>query len=112
MLGRRRFLRGIHSRNHAERANAERMARNTPIQGTAADIIKMAMVRIQQQIEERELATRMLLTVHDEVVLDVPRAERSEVSELVVRLMEQVVELRVPLVVDVGFGEDWGKSHP
>jgi DNA polymerase-1 len=112
MLGRRRFLRTINSRNHAERAYAERMARNTPIQGTAADIIKLAMVKVHAALGREGLEARMLLTVHDELVLDVPGPEREQVRRLVTGIMEGVVELSVPLVVDVGWGADWGEAHP
>lgn len=112
MLGRRRFLRAIHSRNHAERTYAERMARNTPIQGTAADIIKLAMVRIHEALAREGLESRMVLTVHDELVFDVPEREREPVERLVRRIMEEALELDVPLVVDIGWGPDWGNAHP
>jgi DNA polymerase-1 len=112
MLGRRRFLRAIDSRNHAERGYAERMARNTPIQGTAADIIKLAMVRVHGALAEEGLRSRMLLTVHDELVIDVAEDEREHVQRLVVDLMQGALDLAVPLVVDVGWGSDWGEAHP
>jgi len=112
MMGRRRFLRAITSRNHAERTYAERMARNSPIQGTAADIIKLAMVRVHAALTEQGFGAKMVLTVHDELVFDVPRAERNDVERLVRSIMEGVLELDVPLLVDVGWGEDWGDAHP
>jgi DNA polymerase-1 len=112
LLGRRRYLRGIASRSHVERANAERMARNTPIQGTAADIIKLAMVRVHEALEREGREARMVLTVHDELVLDVPEDERREVEERVTEIMQTVMELAVPMVVDVGWGEHWGQAHP
>jgi DNA polymerase-1 len=112
MMGRRRFLRTINSRNHAERTYAERMARNTPIQGTAADIIKLAMVRIHAALAEQGLGARMVLTVHDELVLDVPLEERGQVEAMVRELMENALPLDVPLVVDIGWGEEWGSAHP
>ncbi len=112
MLGRRRFLPAITSRNHAERTYAERMARNTPVQGTAADIIKLAMVRAHAALAERGYRAKMVLTVHDELVFDVPRQERHDVERLVRSVMEGALELDVPLLVDVGWGEDWGDAHP
>jgi DNA polymerase-1 len=112
MLGRRRFLRAISSRNHAERTYAERMARNTPVQGTAADIIKLAMVRVHEALAEQGCGAKMVLTVHDELVFDVPEAERHDVEHLVRTIMEDALDLDVPLLVDVGWGEDWGDAHP
>ncbi len=112
MLGRRRFLPAITSRNHAERTYAERMARNTPVQGTAADIIKLAMVRAHAALAEQGSGAKMVLTVHDELVFDVPRQERQDVERLVRSVMEGALELDVPLLVDVGWGEDWGDAHP
>ena len=112
MMGRRRFLRAITSRNHAERTYAERMARNTPVQGTAADIIKLAMVQVHEALEAQGFEAKMVLTVHDELVFDVPEAERPDVEKLVRSIMEGALELDVPLLVDVGWGEDWGDAHP
>ena len=112
ILGRRRFLRAIGSANHAERTYAERMARNTPVQGSAADIIKLAMVRVHGALASRGLEARMVLTVHDELVLDVPVEECAAVEALVRSIMETAVTLSVPLVVDVGWGGDWGEAHP
>ena len=112
MLGRRRFLPSISSRNHAERTYAERMARNTPVQGTAADIIKLAMVKAHAALAEQGSGAKMVLTVHDELVFDVPAGERHDVERLVRSIMEEALALDVPLVVDVGWGEDWGDAHP
>jgi len=84
---------------------------NTPLQGTAADLIKLAMIRIDRELERRGLASLLLLQVHDELLLEVPRAELGEVTELVRDCMEHVLDLRVPLVVDVHVGENWAEAH-
>lgn len=107
LSGRRRYLPKIHSRNFGERSFAERTAMNTPIQGTAADIIKIAMVRLDRQIRERGLKGRMLLQVHDELILEVPESELPAMQELVRDVMEHALELSVPLVVDVNCGKNW-----
>ena len=111
LLGRRRGLADLRSRNPALRHAAERAARNTPIQGTAADIIKLAMVRIHHALRRHDLATRMILTVHDELVFEVPTGERETVTPLIRETMEGAMDLRVPLVVDVGWGASWGEAH-
>ncbi len=111
ILGRRRFLPTISSENKGLRAQAERMAKNTPIQGTSADIMKVAMIRIHKAIAERKLATRMILTVHDELVFEAPEHELDELEPLVKTTMETVVPLDVPLVVDCGRGRTWGEAH-
>jgi DNA polymerase-1 len=107
MFGRMRPIPDIQSRNANLRGFAERTAVNTPLQGTAADLIKLAMIRIDQKITERKLKTRMTLQVHDELLFDVPEAEVDEVQALVQDELEHVVELKVPLVADVGVGENW-----
>ncbi|KNB52625.1 DNA polymerase I [Streptomyces caatingaensis] len=107
MLGRRRYLPDLNSDNRQRREMAERMALNAPIQGTAADIVKIAMLRVAGALEKEGLATRMLLQVHDEVVLEVAPGEREQVEELVRREMSGAVELRAPLDVSVGVGGDW-----
>ena len=104
LLGRRRFLADIHSANRALRLQAERIARNTPIQGTAADILKLSMVALKEPLVE---GARMLLTVHDELVFEVPEARVEEAAKVAKAKMEGVVTLSVPLVVDVGWGNDW-----
>ncbi|MBW2210179.1 MAG: DNA polymerase I [Deltaproteobacteria bacterium] len=111
LLGRRRSLADIRSTNHNLRAAAERIARNTPIQGTAADIMKVAMVRIQHEIERRRMQSRMVLTVHDELVFESPPEERETLEKLVVDHMQNAVPLSVPLPVDVGWGANWGAAH-
>jgi len=107
LLGRRRFLPDLRSANRNVRQAAERVARNTPIQGTAADILKVAMVRVQAALSAAHLESRMLLTVHDELVFEVPRGEEEEVAALAKKEMCGAVPLKVPLRVDVGWGESW-----
>ncbi len=107
MFGRRRPIPDMNSRNVNARGFAERTAVNTPLQGTAADLIKLAMIRIDQELRERKLRSRMLLQVHDELVLEAPPEESEEVRELVKREMETVRRLDVPLVVDTGVGPNW-----
>ena len=111
ILGRRRFLPDLHSSNRALRLTAERMATNTPIQGTSADIIKLAMVAIDQRIAAAKLRATMVLTVHDELVFEVPDGERAAVEPLVRDTMQGVMKLDVPLVVECGWGADWGAAH-
>ncbi len=111
LLGRRRSLADIRSTNHNLRSAAERIARNTPIQGTAADIMKVAMVRIQHDIEKKQLQSRMVLTVHDELVFESPADEQEALEKLVVDHMQNAVPLSVPLPVDVGWGPNWGAAH-
>jgi DNA polymerase-1 len=109
LFGRVRKLPDLHSRNFTQRSFAERMARNTPIQGTAADIIKLAMVRIERRLSERPELGKMLLQVHDELVFEVPEASWRELARLVKQEMEGAVELSVPLVIDVKVGPNWGE---
>jgi len=111
LLGRRRTLPDIRSGNHNLRAAAERIARNTPIQGTAADIMKVAMVRIQRDIDERRMQSRMVLTVHDELVFEAPPGEQEALEALVIGHMQDAVPLSVPLPVEVGWGANWGAAH-
>ncbi|GAA0458537.1 DNA polymerase I [Streptomyces sp. NPDC046215] len=107
MLGRRRYLPDLNSDNRQRREMAERMALNAPIQGTAADIVKVAMLRVGQALEAGKLSSRMLLQVHDEIVLEIAPGERERVEELVRREMAGAVSLRAPLDVSVGVGGDW-----
>lgn len=107
MLGRRRYLPDLNSDNRQRREMAERMALNAPIQGTAADIVKIAMLRVAVALESERLTSRMLLQVHDEIVLEIAPGERERVEELVRREMAGAVELRAPLDVSVGVGADW-----
>ena len=111
LLGRRRTLPDIRSRNHNLRAGAERIARNTPIQGTAADIMKVAMGLIQRDIEKRRLQSRMVLTVHDELVFESPREEQDALGALVLDHMQNAVPLSVPLPVESAWGANWNDAH-
>jgi DNA polymerase-1 len=111
LLGRRRFLPDINSRNQNIRGNAERQAINMPIQGTAADMIKMAMIRLDEEITKRTLKTRMLLQVHDELVCEVPRKELDAFTPLVAEVMTGALPLSVPVQVDVGSGASWLEAH-
>lgn len=107
IFGRRRYLPDLNSDNRQRREAAERMALNAPIQGTAADIVKVAMLRVDKAIAEAGLRSRMLLQVHDEIVLEIAPGEREQVEELVRREMGAAVELRAALDVSVGVGPDW-----
>ncbi|WP_420458126.1 DNA polymerase I [Neolewinella sp.] len=112
LLGRKRSLRDINSRSSVARALAERMAMNTPIQGTAADMIKLAMIRIHRALREKNFKTRMVLQVHDELVFDAPRDEVEAVTPLIEELMREAIpNLDVPIVVETGVGENWLEAH-
>jgi DNA polymerase-1 len=112
LSGRRRYLRDITSANQTVRNAAERTAINTPIQGSAADMIKLAMVKIAQALRTQSLRTRMLLQVHDELVFEVPPEEKSVIQPLVVDLMTKALPLEgVPVVVESGFGKNWLEAH-
>ncbi len=111
LLGRRRFLPEINSENGQRRSYAERTAVNTVIQGTAADLIKVAMVRIAGRLEREKLKSRMILQVHDELVFEAPTKERDVLEALVKEEMEGALELEVPLVVDAGWGNNWLEAH-
>ncbi|MFF3688577.1 DNA polymerase I [Streptomyces sp. NPDC002187] len=107
MLGRRRYLPDLNSDNRQRREAAERMALNAPIQGTAADIVKVAMLKVDQALAQAKLSSRLLLQVHDEIVLEVAPGEREQVEALVRREMASAASLRAPLDVSVGVGPDW-----
>jgi DNA polymerase I len=107
LLGRRRPIPDMQSRNPSARSFAERTAVNTPLQGTAADLIKLAMIRIGEIFKKEKLQSRMLLQVHDELVFEAPPEEITTVKELVKSEMENVYQLSVPLVVDTGAGPNW-----
>lgn len=111
LFGRRRYVPEVNSANANIRSVAERNAINAPIQGSAADIIKLAMIGVQRELEHRGLGARMILQVHDELVLEVPQNEIEEVKELLVRQMEGVCELAVPLTVECNYGKNWLEAH-
>lgn len=107
LFGRKRPIPDMHSRNPNARSFAERTAVNTPLQGTAADLIKMAMIRIDERLRRENLQSKMLLQVHDELLFEAPPAEADSVAKMVKQEMEGVHKLDVPLIVDVGIGENW-----
>lgn len=111
LLNRRRYLPEINSRTSTVRQFAERMAINTPIQGTAADLIKVAMLNIWRKLTGRELSTDMIMQVHDELIFEVPVKERDEVMDLVKQEMENVITLKVPLKVKISSGKNWDEAH-
>ena len=110
-MGRTRFLPDINSRNATVRSYAERNAVNAPLQGSAADIIKIAMIRIHREMNERGMRSRMVMQVHDELVFNVVPEELPQLRELVVRLMEGAFTGSVPLEVSVGTGANWLEAH-
>jgi DNA polymerase-1 len=111
LTGRRRNLRDINSGNGMIRSAAERTAINTPIQGTSADMIKIAMVNVEVLLRDRALETRMLLQVHDELVFEMPESERDIVVPLVEGAMRDALPLKVPVVVESGIGANWLEAH-
>ena len=111
LLGRRRAVPELRSRNHNVRQQGERLAINTPIQGTAADLIKKAMIDLHRALQSGGLNTAMLLQVHDELLFEVPAAELDAAKQLIKAKMENVWELSVPLTVDIGWGENWAEAH-
>lgn len=111
IFGRKRYLPDINSNNQIVRGLAERNAINTPIQGSAADIIKMAMIRIHDEFKSRKLKSKMIIQVHDELVFDVYRPELDEVKAIVTSCMEGAAQLRVPLEIEIGTGSNWLEAH-
>lgn len=111
IMGRRRYVPELRSRNFARRASAERAAINAPVQGTAADLIKLAMLKIDKRLRADSHQTKMLLQVHDELLFEVPHSEIGTVESMVVSEMESVYELRVPLRVSAGHGNNWNEAH-
>ena len=110
-MGRERFISGINSRNKTEKSGAERMAINTPIQGSAADIVKMAMIQLAASLKEKNLKSKMILQVHDELIFDVPESELEVMKKLVRDKMENVVTLSIPLRISIETGKNWGDFH-
>jgi len=111
VTGRRRNIRDINSANATIRGGAERLAINTPVQGTAADMIKLAMSAIHGELARRELKSKLILQVHDELVLDLFKSEENEVTALVEEKMRTALELEVPIVVEMGTGNNWLEAH-
>ncbi len=111
LLGRRRYLKNINSKNNVVRSGEERIAINMPIQGSAADMIKLAMINVFNRLNEKNLKSKIVLQVHDELVLDVLKEELDEVTELVVKGMEEAMPLNVPVKVEYGTGDNWLVAH-
>ncbi|NWF52705.1 MAG: DNA polymerase I, partial [Nitrospirae bacterium] len=111
LLGRKRPVLELKSDNSVTRQQGERLAINTPVQGSAADIIKLAMINIWRVFKERNLNTIMILQVHDELLFEVPINELQIVKDLVKEKMERVIELLVPLKVEIGYGKSWADAH-
>ncbi len=111
MLGRKRPVWDADSDNRLRRDAAERMAINMPIQGTAAELIKLAMINIHNELKERQLQSKMILQIHDELLFEVPENEIEELKELVIEKMEYAMQLSVPLIVDWGVGDSWFEAH-
>jgi DNA polymerase-1 len=107
LFGRVRFIPEIQNRSFTVRGNAERMATNAPIQGTAADILKMAMIALEERLTTHGAGARMLLTVHDEIVIEAPETGAEDVAEIVKETMENIFPLAVPLAVDAHWGKSW-----
>ena len=111
ILGRRRYLKDINSANAVVRGGAERNAVNAPIQGSAADIIKIAMINIHKKLVQEKWQSKMLLQVHDELVFDVHNSELEKIKPLIQQEMENAFQLAVPLVVELGEGQNWLEAH-
>ena len=111
VLGRRRYLRDINSQNAIIRSSAERNAVNAPIQGSAADIIKIAMIKIGEKLYNESWESKMIIQVHDELVFDVKKQELEKLQLMVKKEMENAFKLNVPLLVDIGVGENWLEAH-
>ena len=107
MFNRKRIIDELKNKNYLIRTSGERMAMNTPIQGTAADLLKMAMIKLQDEINKRNLNSKMLVQVHDELVFDVPNNEVEIMGNLIRDVMENIYKLSVPLKVDIEYGKTW-----
>ena len=110
-MNRKRYLPDLNSKNRQAREAAERIAINSPVQGSAADLIKLAMINLDREIAQKKLNSRMILQVHDELVFECPPEEEEVMRALVKKEMEEVMPLKVPLVVDIGWGDNWNDAH-
>jgi DNA polymerase-1 len=110
-MGRRRYLRDINSGNATVRGFAERNAINAPIQGSAADMIKIAMINIHKEFKDRKLDSRMTMQVHDELVFDVPKHELDIVKPIIMDKMKNAIKTTVPIIVEIGEGVNWLEAH-
>jgi DNA polymerase-1 len=111
LLHRRRYIRDINAANGMLRKAAERNAINAPIQGTAADLIKIAMIQVDREMTKRQLKSKMLLQIHDELVFEVPQEEIEVMKELVTSIMNNAITMEVPLATDVNYGSSWFDAH-
>ena len=111
LFGRKRYLPDINSRNALIRGMAERNAINSPIQGSAADIIKLAMINIHNEFKVKKMKSQMILQVHDELIFNVKNSELPVVMEIVKNKMETVIKLKVPVIVEMGYGNNWLDAH-
>ena len=111
ILGRKREIFEINSKTSFRREGAERIAINTPIQGSSADMIKLAMIRIYDAFQSKKLRSKMIMQVHDELVFEVHDEEKDEAASIVKDCMEHALELSVPVVVDLGWGKNWEEAH-
>jgi DNA polymerase-1 len=111
VLGRRRYLRDINSRNATMRGYSERNAINAPIQGTAADIIKVAMINIHEWMKDKDMKSKMIMQVHDELVFDIPKNEKEEMTSHIEKFMKEAIPLEVPMEIGIGFGKNWLEAH-
>jgi len=111
ILGRRRYLENINSRNFTMRGFAERNAINAPIQGSAADMIKLAMISIHDWMKKEKLKSRMIMQVHDELVFDVLKEELDTLTQNVTKFMKTAIELEVPMEIGIGHGSNWLEAH-
>ena len=107
IMNRKRVIDELHNTNYMVRSMGERMALNTPIQGSSADILKKSMIEIQEEFEKRSLKSKMLLQVHDELIFNVLKDEQAEVTNIVKTIMENTYKLKVPLLVDIEYGNNW-----
>ncbi len=107
LFNRKRVIDELNNKNYLIRTSGERMAMNAPIQGTAADILKMAMIKLQEEIDKQNLNSKMLVQVHDELVFEVPNNEVEIMTKLIKDIMENIYELKVPLKVDIEYGKNW-----
>ena len=108
VLGRRRYIPEINSSNGQVRMSAERMAINMPVQGTSADIIKVAMIQLQHEMDREGFEAKMILQVHDELLFELPQGELEKLKELVLQIMPNAIKLSVPVKVDIKTGKSWG----
>ncbi len=111
LMNRRRYIPDVNSKNRQTRAAAERVAINSPIQGSAADLIKGAMINISRRLKEDDLKSKMILQVHDELLFECPPEEKNQIEKLAISEMEGIYKLKVPLVVDTGWGKNWNEAH-